>query len=138
MDLLVDANKILGLMTGSGDADIHASADVFDVKMKGSGDILVEDLKTNICNIRVYGSGDAKISGDSETLNIIQYGSGDVDLYDFPVKKCVIKKTGSGDAKVFVENELIVYSKGSGDVYFKGSPDKEKISCKGSGDVYRK
>lgn len=136
MDLLIDANRIIGLMLGSGDVNLHASAKEFDVKMKGSGDIVVDELKSDISTLKIYGSGDAKISGSSEILSVSQYGSGDVNLYDFPVKKCDIKKYGSGDSKVYVENELTVESKGSGDVYFKGNPDKKTINCKGSGEVY--
>ena len=70
-----------------------------------------------------------------DVLKVKQVSSGDVSALKLIAEQCQINKSGSGDTKVFVNGELMVTSSGSGDVYYKGSPDVKSVIKTGSGDI---
>jgi hypothetical protein len=134
-EMKVSADALKCKVNGSGDVEMEGEADRLYIGVNGSGDMDLEFPETDECEIKLTGSGDVKIAGSTDDLAIKQVSSGDVSAFKFKSEECVIDKSGSGDTRVYVTGELAVTASGSGDVYYKGSPDITYISVTGSGDV---
>ena len=133
--LNISARELKVKINGSGDAKIKGDADELFISVNGSGDIIAEMEEMEQCSVKMTGSGDLKISGKVDMLKIKQVSSGDVSALKLIADQCLIDKSGSGDTKVFVNGELMVTSSGSGDVYYRGSPDVKNVITTGSGDI---
>lgn len=133
--------------------------DLKKVEANGSGDILIENF-SNKGNLNIENNGSGKISLDSvtgtEILDVRMAGSGAVQCYGslrdlkklmvaisgsgafrgFPATTgdCTILSSGSGDCEVTVNNNLDVTITGSGNIYYKGSPEIKTIDS-GSGNL---
>ncbi|MCM4161202.1 DUF2807 domain-containing protein [Antarcticibacterium flavum] len=123
-------------LTGSGHirgSDV-ISARSFKVSVTGSGnmnlDLDVEDLKGT-----VTGSGDVKLKGKARHLDCTVTGSGDFLAYDLRTQTTNASVTGSGDIEISVEDELQAKVSGSGDIRYKGNPQKQNFKTSGSGTV---
>jgi len=134
-EMQISADELKCKVNGSGDVELEGEADQLYIGINGSGDMVLDFMETDECLIKLTGSGDVKISGSTEDLTIKQVSSGDVSAFSFKTEECTIDKSGSGDTRVYVTGELAVTASGSGDVYYKGSPDITYISVTGSGDV---
>jgi hypothetical protein len=101
-------------ITGSGDMDIFAEANSFDVRQTGSGDMHLE--------------------GFTNELDLVITGSGDFEGFLLESVDCDVTITGSGNAEVFARDNLNVRITGSGDVYYKGNPMID-VNITGSGSL---
>lgn len=141
---------------GSGDVYVHKgfeSNDDFELKINGSGDIVVKEIIcdkfeatingsgnleakviANKLETIVRGSGDISYNGSTENHNIRISGSGDVDAFDLFTNNTHIDISGSGDAYVWADTLLDIYISGSGNVTYKGNPELT-INTPGSGNV---
>ena len=137
VDMELDVEELFCSINGSGDVKLVGDASFAILKINGSGDLEMEGFDMERCELGVYGSGDVKLEGSSKVLELKNTASGDLDAYHFKANEVYITKSGSGDARVFALEVIIVKSSGSGDVYYRGKPGKEKISASGSGDVHR-
>lgn len=123
-------------LTGSGHirGNEVISAGNFKVSVTGSGNMNlnldVEELKGT-----VTGSGDVKLNGKARHLDCTVTGSGDFLAYDLRTQTTNATVTGSGDIEVSVENELQARVSGSGDIRYKGNPEKQNFKTTGSGSV---
>ena len=133
--LYISARELKVKINGSGDAKINGDVDELFISVNGSGDIIAEMEEMEQCSVKMTGSGDLKISGEVDVLKIKQVSSGDVSAMKLISGQCLIDKSGSGDTKVFVNGKLMITSSGSGDVYYKGSPDDKSVISTGSGDI---
>lgn len=133
--LYISARELKVKINGSGDAKINGDVDELFISVNGSGDIIAEMEEMEQCSVKMTGSGDLKISGEVDVLKIKQVSSGDVSAMKLISGQCLIDKSGSGDTKVFVNGKLMITSSGSGDVYYKGSPDVKSVISTGSGDI---
>lgn len=123
-------------LTGSGhikNSDL-IRARSFKVTVTGSGNMNL-NLDVEELEGTVTGSGDVKLRGRAQTLNCTVTGSGDFLAYDLQTEKVKASVTGSGDIEVSVENELAARVSGSGDIKYKGNPDKQNFKTSGSGSV---
>ena len=102
-------------LSGSGNIDLNVSAEDLTVKLSGSGSIGLNG-KAN--------QADMKISG-----------SGNIKTYDLAAQNCEIQISGSGNAKVHAVNSIHAHVSGSGNIYYKGNPEKVSSKVTGSGDV---
>lgn len=123
-------------LTGSGHIrgnDVIKARD-FKVSVTGSGNMNlnldVEELKGT-----VTGSGDVKLKGNARHLDCTVTGSGDFLAYDLRTQTTNATVTGSGDIEVSVENDLQARVSGSGDIRYKGNPEKQNFKTSGSGTV---
>ncbi|UJH91490.1 DUF2807 domain-containing protein [Antarcticibacterium sp. 1MA-6-2] len=123
-------------LTGSGhikNSDV-IRAENFKLTVTGSGNmnlnLEVEDLEGT-----VTGSGDVKLKGRARTLDCTVTGSGDFLAYDLKTEMVKASVTGSGDIEVSVESELAARISGSGDIKYRGNPDKQNFKTSGSGSV---
>lgn len=105
----------------------------FKTRVSGSGDIAMNIEATSVSS-KISGSGNIKLGGSANALDIQVSGSGDVYADNLQVQDCTIRVSGSGDCRVHATGSLDVHVSGSGDVKYKGSP-KVKAKMSGSGDI---
>ena len=129
--------------TSSGNIFVEAGTVVEDnlsLITDGSGDIRVESQHDiSELNIKIDGSGDISFDGETtaSVTNIITDSSGDINAYSLSSNNCNIYADGSGDIRLTVMEELVGIIEGSGDVYYKGSPQID-MDYKGSGKLINK
>ncbi|WP_445384672.1 head GIN domain-containing protein [Robiginitalea sp. IMCC44478] len=123
-------------MSGSGDivGKKTLRADDFDVSMSGSGDIKL-DLDARNVEASLSGSGDMLLSGASSSFTVRISGSGDIEAYDLEADDVEVVISGSADAHVTARKSLLARVSGSGDVHYKGNPEKVDSKTSGSGEV---
>ena len=79
---------------GSGDVTVQGQADSVEVRLGGSGDVRLRELKVRAADVTVAGSGDVYV-GPADELKISLMGSGDVHYSGSP--KLTKNILGSGD-----------------------------------------
>lgn len=123
-------------LSGSGDVwnkDIISSDD-FKVSLAGSGDLDLK-VKAENLNSNISGSGDITIVGSTNNLDTSVTGSGDFHGFDLEANNTEVSITGSGDAKVVCKKMLKAKVTGSGDIVYRGNPEKEETKVVGSGSI---
>ncbi len=138
LDANFNATNLELKVNGSGDSDISGIMGNLKITISGSGDVDAEDLKLEDCYIRNSGSGDLSLKGKANSLTVSQNGSGDLDGYHFTVVSATVSNSGSSDMSLHVVEELRVTLNGSGDLTYRGDPQKVDVRSNGSGDVYRR
>ena len=69
---------------------------------------------------------------EAEEVNIGQSGSGNLSALNFNAENVIIGKSGSGDTSIGVTESFTVGSSGSGNIYYRGNPEKQSIGISGS------
>ena len=111
---------------GSGDITLDeglTTTNMLEVEVDGSGDIYVTDLDAKDVAVDIDGSGDITLRGTCDFNKVIIFGSGDFRGFALETEDCEIKVNASGTSEVNVDEDLEVIIEGSGDVYYKGSPE---------------
>lgn len=125
---------------GSGDIVIRSDfgADNFGLGLSGSGSITAKNINAGKLSVGMSGSGKVKIEGgQAEEANIGQSGSGDFEGINFTAETVKIGKSGSGSTSIGVTESLTVGASGSGNVYYRGNPEKQSIGVSGSSKVIK-
>lgn len=123
-------------LTGSGDiwnSDVIKGKD-FHMSVTGSGDMQL-NLDVQDLEGRITGSGDIEVKGKAQSLDCKITGSGDFKAYDLRAENVEARISGSGDVQVYAGNSLKASVAGSGDIIYKGSPQKQDFKTSGSGKV---
>ena len=108
------------------------------INIKGSGDIIGDQLKSDRLDIAITGSGDVKFKSiNADQVKIGIKGSGDVRVESLDGKSVDASIHGSGDIRLpaLQVTAVNISIKGSGDVSAAGNADKVDIDVMGSGDV---
>jgi len=123
-------------LAGSGDLVTNDTikADNLKVALAGSGDVIV-DVETTSVEGAIAGSGDLTLKGKTENLEAKVAGSGDFHGFNLESNNTVVSVAGSGDAEVVSRKSLKARVSGSGDIEYKGNPDKEDTKVSGSGSI---
>lgn len=111
----LSSNELTTYLSGSGNIDLDVNAEDLTVKLSGSGSIAMNG-KANQANMKISGSGNIR-------------------TYDLAAQDCEIRISGSGNAKVHAVNSIRAHVSGSGNIYYKGNPEKVSSKVTGSGDV---
>lgn len=126
---------------GSGDLASPSvlNAGELDITLSGSGNAHFNSLKADNLRVQMSGSGNMSV-GDGEVggLEISQSGSGDFKGLDLQSQDANIRKSGSGNTSLGVSGNLSVRASGSGDVQYRGNPDRNDIRFSGSGRLTKK
>jgi hypothetical protein len=125
---------------GSGNMVIKSDfgADSFGIGLSGSGSISAKNINAQKLSVGMSGSGKVKIEGgQAEEANIGQSGSGDFEGINFTAESVKIGKSGSGTTSIGVTESLTVGSSGSGNIYYRGNPEKQSIGISGSSKVIK-
>lgn len=127
--------KSIGV-SGSGSlvADGVQNVDKFAAGLSGSGKLTVK-VNTQSAGIGVSGSGDVNISGKADKVEIGISGSADVNASNLEANDVSVGISGSGDSNVWAKRSLKGSVSGSGDILYKGEPEKLDVSTSGSGSI---
>jgi len=122
----------------SGSGDIVGKKTIktsnFRTSMSGSGDITLDLVTTNV-EASMSGSGDINLSGSTTDFEVSISGSGDIKAYDLEADNVQATVSGSADIKVTAKQMLKARVSGSGDISYKGNPQKVDTKTSGSGDI---
>jgi len=123
-------------LAGSGEIKnaFDLKAEKLSVKLAGSGDIKL-NVSAGELEATIAGSGNIILNGRASELKGSIAGSGSVDAYRVEVENANITIAGSGDYNVNCTGELKVRVSGSGNVNYKGKPDKIDTKVSGSGKI---
>jgi len=105
------------------------------IKIKGSGDVTLLDLRQNALDLEIQGSGDITVSGEVASLHVQVAGSGDVDASELIAEAADLSVAGSGDIGAFVRTEVRARVVGSGDIVVRGNPPRRDDQVAGSGKI---
>ncbi|EAR01911.1 head GIN domain-containing protein [Maribacter sp. HTCC2170] len=123
-------------LSGSGDivGKKTIKAGKFKTSMSGSGDITLA-IEASSINASMSGSGDINLSGSTTDFDVTISGSGDIKAYDLDADNVDATVSGSADIKVTAKERLKARVSGSGDIHYKGNPEKVDTKTSGSGDI---
>lgn len=105
------------------------------IKIKGSGDVTLLDLRQAGLELEIEGSGDITAYGQVAHLDVEIAGSGDVDASELITDHASLSIAGSGDIEAFVRTEVRACVAGSGDIVVRGNPSRRDHSVAGSGKI---
>lgn len=123
-------------LSGSGDivGKTTIKTDSFKTAMSGSGDITL-DVESNSVGASMSGSGDITLSGTTNNFDVTISGSGDIKAYELEADNVDATVSGSADIKVTAKKMLKARVSGSGDISYRGNPEKVDTKTAGSGDI---
>jgi hypothetical protein len=105
------------------------------IRIKGSGDVTLYDLKQSLLDVGIQGSGDITAFGQVDHLDAEVAGSGDVDASELVAMSAELSVAGSGDIDAHVTQSVKARVAGSGDIVVRGNPPIRDHSVAGSGDI---
>ncbi len=125
-------------VTGSGDVSNSGllKAKELSIGVTGSGDINLT-LEAKDLSGSITGSGDIKLMGKALNFKCKVTGSGDFMAYDLNADHVEAVVSGSGDIEVVATKSLKARVSGSGDISYRGNPEKQDFKTSGSGDISR-
>ncbi|MEO9511748.1 MAG: head GIN domain-containing protein [Flavobacteriaceae bacterium] len=123
-------------LSGSGDivGKTTLKSDSFKTKIAGSGDISLTVDATYV-EASISGSGDINLAGKTVDFKVQVAGSGDIKAYELEAENVTAQVSGSADIKITANNSIDAKVSGSGDIHYRGNPDKIKTKTSGSGDI---
>jgi cytoskeletal protein CcmA (bactofilin family) len=126
-------------ISSSGDIDIQRlDAEDISVGISSSGNVVIDSLNADDLSVKISSSGDLKIrEGEVKTQVIHISSSGNYEGSSVESQKTEARISSSGNAKVWVTEYLDVHLSSSGDLYYKGDPDKFYHKETSSGDVIK-
>ena len=136
--LIIDCDKNKGFSTRNAIKIRLGVKTLEGVTIKGSGDVLADDLQAQKFDVAIFGSGDVKVKTLRAAITKIEInGSGDVAIDRMEAKSIDVAIHGSGDIKLpSVEAASVAIAvNGSGDVAIAGSADMIDVDLAGSGDM---
>ncbi|WP_425235050.1 head GIN domain-containing protein [Ulvibacterium sp.] len=123
-------------LSGSGDFIGKKTLRTRDMDIQVSGAKHI-DLTIDATDITIATSGSSNIDlkGNSEELTIRSSGSSNVKAYELEVDEATLELSGSSDVEVTVNESLMSRVSGSGNIQYRGNPDKVFNQISGSGSV---
>lgn len=121
-------------VSGSGQSSISdVKATKLGIETSGSGNVSFRGNADDI-GVRASGSGQVVLFGKAKSLDVTVSGSGNVDGSALEVAVATVKASGSGNVAVHATTSLDVTVSGSGGVVYAGAPKLSK-KVSGSGTV---
>ncbi len=123
-------------LSGSGDIEGKTTikTDDFKTSLSGSGDLTLT-VQSNSISTAMSGSGDINLSGSTGDFDVSISGSGDIKAYDLQADNVDATVSGSADIRVTANKMLKARVSGSGDISYRGNPEKIDTKASGSGDI---
>lgn len=123
-------------LSGSGDivGKTTIKSNNFKTAMSGSGDITL-DVEASTIDASMSGSGDITLNGSTRDFEATISGSGDIKAYGLEADNVDATVSGSADIKVTANKMLTARVSGSGDISYRGNPEKVDTKASGSGDI---
>lgn len=135
VDGFEDLNELLLSTSSTGDiyVDGAISANLVELRTSSTGNIEAE-IYTDDLFVNITGTGDVKLEGSTIYQDINMSSTGNYEAFDLDSEICDIVCSGTGDAELYVEEELNVTIRSTGDVYYLGSPSVS-LNDSGVGDL---
>ncbi len=123
-------------LVGSGDIDTKDVVDApnLELRVTGSGDVNL-DVNSGKVEANVTGSGDIRVKGKTVDLEVSVTGSGDFHGFELQSDNTEATVSGSGDVRVVANESIKARVRGSGDITYKGNPERSDTKTSGSGDI---
>ncbi|NLR90092.1 MULTISPECIES: head GIN domain-containing protein [Flammeovirga] len=122
--------------SGSSDIEAQNTIKTSNLSLSGSGSGSFKgDVQCSALTSSLSGSGELDLTGKVDEFSISVSGSADIDAKELEAKIVTISVSGSGDVDCFATEEINARVSGSGDIRYKGDPEKTKIKVSGSGDI---
>jgi len=102
--------------------------------MSGSGNVTFNS-ETNSLIITKSGSGNLNARGTTINVDINSAGSGNANVSDLKSENATVSQSGSGSTKVYCSKSLNAQTVGSGNIQYKGNPEKVLQKSTGSGSI---
>ena len=137
-ELIIDADKSRGFSTTQQIKIRLVVRSLNGITIKGSGDVIGDELRSDKLDIAINGSGDVKFKSiRADEFKVTIKGSGDVAINALESKLVEAAIRGSGDIKLpsLQTGVATISVHGSGDVFAAGVADKVDVEIVGSGDV---
>jgi Putative auto-transporter adhesin, head GIN domain len=133
----VDVVKLTALASsGSGDIVVEMlKTPELALSISGSSDAKLMKLDAEQLRVSIAGSGDVQASGKAGQFSVSIAGSGDVRSRELVADDVNISIAGSGNASVQANKTLAVSVAGSGDVEYGGAATLTKSRVAGSGSI---
>ncbi len=112
------------ILEKNGNASIHGllNSASFDLQCKGQGDITIDHVKTQKCNLQTTGISQIQCAGVTEALQISVAGKSEVNALRLKANTASVMLSGKGDVEVNVVKSLTANISGVGNVYYYGKP----------------
>ncbi len=138
-NVVVNVKKIDDLALESSGKVSSAKIVATDLKIRvgGSGDIQIQDLKADTLRATIGGSGSFSAAGSVSQISGSIGGSGELSMGKLAARDVRINIGGSGSVETWASDNLNVSIGGSGSVNYYGDPRVTK-NIGGSGNVTRK
>lgn len=123
-------------LAGSGSitsSDVIAGTNL-DVAISGSGSIRLK-AKADKIDAAVSGSGNLELSGNANKMEANLSGSGEVHAFGLQSAVAEANISGSGHCQINCSEQITARVSGSGNIEYKGNPQKEDTKVVGSGRV---
>ncbi len=135
----VDLLRLTALASsGSGNVVVEAlKTPRLALSISGSSDLRAKALSADELSLSIAGSGDVLLAGKTTGFKVSIAGSGSLRAHELAADEVRVSIAGSGDAQVNANKTLSVSIAGSGDVEYSGNPSVKR-SVVGSGNVTRK
>lgn len=140
----VSSPDLVGVrVNGSGDFISRSpiDTDLMSIVLRGSGDIVFNDILCDGCTTELIGSGDITVDHlDARTSTAVLIGSGDITINEANVLETDLSLRGSGDIVVHFEEgcqSAQCQLAGSGDIALSGTLKHFDCKKSGSGDIQR-
>ncbi|GJM27967.1 MAG: DUF2807 domain-containing protein [Cyclobacteriaceae bacterium] len=104
------------------------------IGVSGSGKVDLE-IKTVDLDSKISGSGNMNLGGSARNTTLEISGSGNLDAENLASENCQVRISGSGNCRVQVDKSLESRVSGSGNVYYRGNPEKLSNHSSGSGSI---
>jgi hypothetical protein len=128
----------IGALNVSGSGTIMSETPIsskeLELKVSGSGNIKIDELKGDELDASISGSGNIHLAGTAEELGISISGSGSMMAGGLKVDECDAHISGSGRCEVDATGELNASISGSGSVTYFSNPQVD-AAVSGSGRV---
>lgn len=109
--------------------------DRFSLRIEGSGDAEIDDMRAETIDVEIEGSGDVTLGGEGKNLAVVIEGSGGVDAFGFVADEGSATIEGSGGIKIQVRSILRGTISGSGSILYRGDPPSVEKDISGSGEI---
>ena len=123
-------------LSGSGKVIGEKTLDTENFKIRTSGSRNL-DLALDSENLSITTSGSSRINlrGNSVDLEVTSSGSSIINAYELEVEDAKIVLSGSSKVRVMVNKDIDARVSGSGNIRYKGNPEKVNTKTSGSGSV---
>ncbi|MBN1187760.1 MAG: DUF2807 domain-containing protein [Bacteroidales bacterium] len=139
IDIYISCPKIEGFsISGSGKVIVDKPVNTknLDIKISGSGNVILHELNAELVKLNISGSGNLKFEAEGKVNKTELHisGSGNVHAENVEMGELNGKISGSGNGRFFITDRITAKISGSGDIYYKGNPVID-VEISGSGKI---